>query len=147
MNGISANYLGKLYDWGSIEMTILGSYQIGISKIDIKEGRASDNIYGAGQNPIGYINKNIMYGCTLGLLYDQFQQIASAAIALGLKPYQIPPFLIIMTLGSTADPEVPYKQVTLQNCRFTTNDFSAKQGDGGMYMDYPISYAGAIDSF
>ncbi len=147
MNGISANYLGKLYDWGSITLTILGSLQIGANKIDIKQSRASDNIYGSGQQPIGYINKNFMYAATLGLLYDQYQQITVAALALGLTPMEIPPFLINMTLGSTQDPLVPYKSLIMQNCRFTSDDFTAKQNDGGFYNDYPISYAGLITSF
>lgn len=144
MNGITANYLGKLYDWGSISATILGSLQIGINKIDIKQGRVSDNIYGVGQQPVGYVNKNFTYSASIGLLYDQFQQISAAALSLGITPMEIPPFLIIMTLGSTQDPSVPYKSITLQNCRFTSDDFNAKQNDGGFYNDYPIAYAGAI---
>ncbi len=143
-NGISANYLGKLYDWGSIELTVLGGLQVGCNKIDIKQGRKSTNIYGFGQQPIGYANKNFEYSASLGLLYDQQQQIVVAALALGLTPMEIPPFLIIMTLGSTQDPAVPYLSLTMQNCRFTTNDFNAKQNDGGFYNDYPIEYAGLI---
>ncbi len=147
MNGIFVNYLGKLYDWGSINLTILGSLQIGINKVDIKQGRASDNTYGVGQQPIGYINKNFVYSSSLGLLYDQVQQITQAALAQGLTMMEIPPFQISMILGSTQDPTVPFKSVTMQNCRFTTDDFSAKQNDGGFYNDYPISYAGLIVAF
>lgn len=145
-NTINVNYLGKLYDWGSISLNLLGSLQIGINSIDIKETRASTNIYGYGQLPTGYINKNVDYSATLGLLYDTVQLIVEAALAQGYKLYQIPPFQIIMTLGGTQDPSVTYKIVTLNNCRFTTNDFTAKQGEGGIYLTYPIAYAGCIES-
>src|ERR1035437_7074948 len=131
MKGIIVNYLGKLYDWGSISVSILGAQQIGINKVSIKRDRASENQYGSGQEPIGYINKNFVYSASVGLLYDQFQEIVVAAMALGLSPLEIPPFQILMVLGSTQDPLVPFKSVTLQNCRFTSDNFDAKQNDGG----------------
>lgn len=143
-NGIFANYLGKLYDWGSITLSILGGTNVGVSRINISHKRDSNNIYGSGQEPIGYVNKNNEYSCTLSLLYDEFQQIVLAALSQGLTPMEIPPFLIIMQLGSTQDPLVPYKIITLQNCRFTTDNFDVKQNDGGFYHDYPISFAGKI---
>ena len=147
MNGIFVNYLGKLYDWGSITVIIFGNIEVGINKIDIKHTKASDNIYGVGQEPIGYMNKNNVYSASLGLLYDQFQEITQAALAQGFTVMEIPPFQITMTLGSTQDPLVPYKSLTLQNCRFTSDDFNAKQNDGGFYNDYPIAYAGKIAGF
>ncbi len=144
MNGISANYLGKLYDWGSITLTVLGSYQVGCDSIDIKHTQDSVNVYGAGQEPVGYYNKNNEYAASIGFLYDQFQQITQAALALGLTPMQIPPFSIVMTLGSTIDPAVPYKSLIMQNCRFKSDNFNAKQNAGGFYNVYDIAYAGKI---
>lgn len=147
MNGISANYLGKLYDWGSITANVLGGLQIGVDSIDIKTTQDSLNIYGSGQQPIGYYNKNQEYDATFGFLYDGFQQITMAALALGLTPMQIPPFSIIIQLGSTQDPAVPFKQLTMQNCRITSDNFVAKQNSGGWYNQYPIRYAGLIISY
>ncbi len=147
MNGIFANYLGKLYDWGSVSMTILGSLQIGVNKINIDYGRESTDQYGYGQQPIGYINKNFVYKANLGLLYDQVQQITVAASAQGLSMMEIPPFQINLILGSTQDPAVPFKSLTLQNCRFTTDNLNMKQNDGGFYHDYPIAYSGLIAGF
>lgn len=146
-NGISANYLGKLYDWGSLTLEILGDLQVGCNRIDIKHSRASDNIYGFGQQPIGYINKNFMYSATVGLLYDQVQQLTLAALALGYTLMEIPPFPITMALGFLQDPLVPQKLLTVQNCRFTSDDFTAKQNDGGFYNEYQIACAGIITTF
>ena len=147
MNGISANYLGKLYDWGSITCTVLGSLQIGIDSIDIKHGKDSTNIYGYGNEPIGFFNKNNEYSASFGFLYDQFQQITQAALALGITPMDIPPFSIIMTLGSTQDPQVPYKQIEMQNVRILSDNFVAKQNSGGWYNQYPLAYAGKVVAF
>lgn len=142
MNNIEVNWLGKLYDWGSISLILFGDIMIGIDQLDIKEGRNSKNIQGFGQQPIGYVNENVTYSANLGLLYDQVQQIIQSAATSGFKIYQIPPFNILMTLGSTADPLVPYVQLVMSNCRFQTNDFTAKQNQGGFYHQYPIAYAG-----
>jgi len=142
MNTLNVNFLGKLYDWGSISLNILGSNIIGADSISIKHKQDSPNVYGSGQLPIGYFNKNEEFSATIGFLYDQFSQIAQAALALGLTPMQIPPFAISMTLGSTQDPLVPYQSITLLMCRFMSNDFEAKQNSGGWYQQYPIAVAG-----
>lgn len=143
---ISANYFGKLYDWGSIAISILGDTQIGINKINVGVKKDSPNIYGYGQQPIGYYGKNFEYTSSVDLLYDQWNQISIAALALGLSPLEIPPFIIIMTLGFSQDPIVPPKVITLQNCRFTSDSFDFKQNDGGFYNDYPIAFAGKIEA-
>ena len=145
--GISANFFGKLYDWGSVTLTVLGALQIGVDAIDIRHKKDSINVYGFGLDVIGYYNKNNEYSSSIGFLYDQFQTITAAALAQGLTPMEIPPFSIIMILGSTQDPLVPYKAIVMQNCRFTSDDFVIKQNSGGIYQVYPIAYAGKIATF
>lgn len=142
MNSLNASFIGKVYDWGSISMEVLGDYQIGVDSIDIKHTQDSLNIYGAGQLPIGYYNKNEEFSASIGFLYDQFSSIIAAALAEGLTPMQIPPFSINMTLGSTADPLVPYQQYTLLCCRFKSSNFTAKQNTGAWYQVYDIAFAG-----
>lgn len=142
MNALNVNFFGKLYDWGSINLNVLGGTMIGCDSISIKHKQDSVNIYGSGQLPIGYFNKNEEFSATIGFLYDQFSQITKAALALGLTPMGIPPWFLEMQLGSTQDPLVPFQSITVLACRFTTNDFDAKQNSGGWYQQYPIACCG-----
>ena len=142
MNTLNVNFLGKLYDWGSANLNILGSNIIGCDSVDIKHTQESKNIYGSGQLPIGYYNMNEEFDMTVGFLYDQFSQITKAALDLGLTPMQIPPFSAELQLGSTQDPLVPYQSITVLVCRFTSNNFVAKQNSGGWYNQYNIRCCG-----
>lgn len=144
-NGIFVRWQGKVYDWGSINLNLFGSTVVGVDSIDIKHGSQSVNIYGIGREPIGYYNKNREYSAVLNLLYDQFQQIEAAAATAGLDtPMDIPPFSAIMQLGFSQDPLVPSLTLTLQNVRFQSRDFNAKQNTGGWYASYALAYAGLI---
>ena len=142
MNTLNANYIGKVYDWGSISLNVLGSIIIGADSIDIKHTQDTVNVYGYGQQPIGYYNKNEEFSAQVGFLYDQFSEIIKAALSLGLTPMQIPPFIINMTLGSTQDPLVQFQSYTLLQCRFKSSNFTAKQNMGAFYQVYDIAYAG-----
>ena len=101
MNPINAFWQGKLYDWGSIQLTIFNGLMILISKIDFNEDRDSVNLYGIGQSPTGYANKNFVYSGSLEIQIDQLNQIQAAA-PFG-KILMIPPFTIKMILGATGD--------------------------------------------
>jgi len=143
MNPINAYWQGKLYDWGSIQLTMFNGLMILISKIDFNEDRDSVNLYGIGQSPTGYANKNFVYSGSLEIQIDQLNQIQAAA-PFG-KILMIPPFTIKMILGATGD-GTPYQTYKLQNCRFTKNPFNCKQNDAGIFVNVPIAYAGLIQS-
>lgn len=146
-NSINANWLGKLYDWGSLDMNILGSKIIGFDSLDIKFDKESPNIYGASQQPVGYYGKNYVYDCSVGFLYDKFSEIRDAALAAGLQSVMdIPPFIIVTTLGFSTDPLVTPRTKTVLNCRFTSDSFVIKQNTGGIYQVYKIACAGIIDA-
>jgi len=146
--GINADILGHLYDWGSLSLNLFGNNFVYFDSVNLKEERDSVNVYAGGQLPVGWYNKNVVYDLSIGILYDKFQDIVKASLALGLKPYQVPAFPVILTLGSFQDPSVPYRKIIINNVRITSNNFDSKQNTGGHFLMYKMPVGGPIiDSF
>ena len=146
MYPINVYWQGKTYDWGSIQLVMFNGLMTLISKISFSEKRDSVNNYGIGQLPTGFGNKNFVFAASLEMQIDQLNEIAKAA-PFG-KILMIPPFTTKMILGISPDsgqsdgtPLITYK---LNNCRFTSNDFDAKQNDSSIFVPVPMVFAGLV---
>lgn len=135
MAGIMVN--GKNFDWGNIQLTMFNGIILQVTKIAFKEGRDSVNNYGAGQYPVSYGNKNVIYSASVDMYIDTMNQIAGSSPA--GKIWMIPPFTIKMILSGDG---VVYTTYKLSNCRFLSNDFDSKQNDASIVLPYPIAFAG-----
>ena len=129
---------GRLYSWGSIKCVILGAPSIGISEISYDESKESENIYAAGQQPVGFGDKNYVYdGSSFTCLIDEIKALENSAPDRNLL--NIPPFSITVIMAG--DGVVPTTEV-LRNCRFTKRSFSSKSGDSSIPIKVDFTYAG-----
>jgi hypothetical protein len=117
-----------------------------ITKISFTEDRDSVDNYGIGQLPTSYGNKNFIYGGSLEIQLDQLNEIQMSA-PFG-KILMIPPFTIKMILGISPDSGQPDGSASanykLNNCRFTKNEFNAKQNDSSIFVNLPFKFAGLV---
>lgn len=129
---------GKNYDWATITAVILGVPIIGITDISYDVDRASTNNYGAGDNPVGYGNKNFVYGGGSMNIYKE-EQMQIEKVAPNKNLLEIPPFTITVIFSGDG---VTFTTDKISNVRFTKRSFAAKQGDAMLMAKTPFEFAG-----
>ena len=71
---------GVVHSWANLSVAIAGVPVTGINKINYKDDQTVDNIYGAGQKPIGRGYGKIEYSATIGLERSEVEAIRAASL-------------------------------------------------------------------
>lgn len=126
---------GIVYGWASVNVCIASNVaEIEIRGIDFEDDQVIENVYGAGQNPIGRGYGRISYTASITLLKDAVEAIRAGSITGRLQ--DIPPFDIIV-MYVKADSAKIVKHV-IHNCIFTKDSFSGKEGDTQFEVTLPL---------
>lgn len=136
MNQVFIN--GVQHAWASVRVNFLGRTLTGILSFSFGDKRLKENIYGAGDEPIGRGHGNREYDAPSMEVY-QFEVEALQAIS-GGNICDIPPFEIVVSFKETLNATT--KTYTIQNCEFTNNKFDLKQGDTKSVIKLDLICAG-----
>ena len=135
---------GNHYDWESVEIQLPNGVAVGITEISYSDERSIEPRYGKGAVPRGYGRKNYKASGSMSLDKDEFERLREN---LGGSVYNPTPFSIIVSYANYDQPTVTD---TLQDCKITKTDTSAKQDDdnaGAVKLDFvilsPIRWNGA----
>ena len=128
---------GKNYDWANITLILFGVPVVGITDISWKEDNINVNNYGAGRYPVSFGQGNVSYSGSMTLYKEEVLAIINAAPGKSLA--NIPPVSVILQYSGDG---VNYNTEEIQNVRFLSEDFKAKQNDTSLLMTVPFIFAG-----
>lgn len=136
MNGIRNNTLinGVLHSWSNLSVNIAGMLVTGINKISYKDSQTIENIYGAGQVPVGRGYGKIECSATIGLERGEVEAIRASSPTGRLQ--DIAPFDIIVQFL----PVNGQKIVThvIRDVQFKDDGLDAKEGDTSNFTDFEL---------
>ena len=114
---------------------------VGVKGITFNKKREYKDTYGVGSNPISRGAGKITYNnCTIDIMLDDWKRIIAAAP--NGDPTLLSPFQI--RLPFVPDPNNPNLPTTdvLQNCQFTGDGNTYKEGDTAFFQSVTVIYAG-----
>ncbi len=126
MNGLRYPFInGVEPSWANLVVNIAGFPENAITAIDYSNDQTMENVYGAGQDPIGRGFGNFEPKATITLLRSSIEAIRASAPSRRLQ--DLAPFDVIVCFnplnGSTL---ITHK---IRNCQFKTDGLDIKQGD------------------
>lgn len=123
------NYLGKLTGWNQTTVNVLGRDVVGISEFDYNDTTKKENVYGAGNMPVGYTEGQYEAKCSI-TLYNEEEQAIQRALPVGKRLQDIAPFDIVVQY---AHPETGVITTDIiHNCQFTGRGKAGKNDQGSM---------------
>jgi hypothetical protein len=129
---------GVQHAWADISVNMLGRTLTGITAISYGSKRNKENIYGAGDEPIGRGHGNNEYTNPSMEVY-QFEAVALQQASAG-DITRIPPFEIVVSYKATLNS--PMVVDVIQNCEFLNNLRDIKQGDTSSKVKLDLICAG-----
>ena len=129
---------GQEFSYMHLNFSFLGNMDVkGVKSISYKEKRESENLYGAGGEPvaIGYGNKE--YEGEIELMRKDIIAIRDAAGKRSLL--DIAPFDLIISFANGVD---PVRTVTLRNVRFLEDGLEGATGDKELPLTIPLALTG-----
>lgn len=127
MNGLRAVPLinGVEPAWANLVVNIAGFPEIGIRAIEYKDEQEMENIYGAGQRPVGRGYGRITATASVTLLRTAVEAIREGSPTGRLQ--DIAPFnIVVMFLPVNGGKIIKHK---IRNCQFKSDELSLSEGD------------------
>lgn len=128
------NKFGNMQGWNQITCSMLGRDVEGIAAIKYDDSTKKENVYGAGQYPIGRSAGNYEANCAITLFKEEADAIQKA-LPKGRRLQDIAPF----------DIDIEYQTATgvimkdrIRNCEFTNRAIDMKQNDGTIATEYAL---------
>jgi hypothetical protein len=116
---------GVTPSWATIQVLIEGVPVTGITAINYDDKQSIENIYGAGQHPVGRGYGNITCTADITLLRDEIESLRKSSATGRLQ--DIAPFDIVVAFLPIGGAMVANH--VLKNCQFLDDGVEAKQGD------------------
>ena len=136
MNGIRYNTLinGVVHSWSNLSMNINGVPVTGINKISYKDNQTIENIYGAGQKPVGRGYGKIEPTATIGLERGEVEAIRASSPTGRLQ--DIAPFdIIVQFIPVNGQKLVTH---TIRDAQFKDDGVDIKEGDTSNFTDFEL---------
>lgn len=125
------------YSWSSLRFSFLGNNDVkGVKSINYKVTRQSDNLYGAGDEPVGLGYGNKTYEGEIQLMMKDVRAIRQAA---GSSLVDIPPFT--MTIQYANEGEAITAE-TLLGVRFLEDGLTGESGANELPVTIPLGLTG-----
>jgi len=134
---------GVLYSWCNMNHIAFGLPVTGIRGISYSRKQISENVMGAGREPVGIAYGGIAYEASITVIKDWWKAVKNAAP--GKDPFAILPFNWTISYGNAVSPGTPPVNPfteTLQNWRFLEDNTKSNTGDTGIFLDIPCAWAG-----
>ena len=136
MNGLryAPEINGVVHGWSSLVVNIAGIPVTGITKISYSDEQAIENIYGAGQHPVGRGYGKIESKASISLLRGEVEAIRSASPTGRLQ--DIAPFDIIVQFVPTAGQKIVTHRI--RNAQFKSDSVEVSEGDTSNAADFEL---------
>lgn len=136
MNGVRHNPVinGVVHSWASVQVLIGGVPVVGINKINYDTKQTKENIYGAGQNPVGKGYGKIERSCTIGLSREEAEALRAASPTGCLT--DLSPFNIIVKYLPVSGQKMATHRIL--GAEFTSDGAELNEGDTSDYNDYEL---------
>jgi hypothetical protein len=136
MNGLRNMPLinGQEYSWSSVTANIAGVPETGITAIEYADKQKVENIYGAGQSPVGRGYGRIEASAKVTLLLSAVEKLREVSATGRLQ--DLPAFDIVVCFVAPDNRKI-IKHV-IKNCQFSENAMSAKEGDTKFEVTLPL---------
>jgi len=116
---------GVQHSWATIKVLIAGVPTIGITAINYDDKQDIENVYGAGQNPVGRGYGRITPTASVTLLRDEIESIRNASPTGRLQ--DLAPFDIVVAFIPIGGAKKANH--VIKNCQFLDDGVEAKEGD------------------
>jgi len=116
---------GVQHSWATIQVLIEGVLTTGITAFNYDDKQDMDNIYGAGQNPVGRGYGRITSTADITLLRDEIESIRKSSPTGRLQ--DIAPFDVVVAFLPIGGAKIANH--IIKNCQFTDDGVEAKEGD------------------
>lgn len=136
MNGIRYNpeINGVVHGWSNLYVAINGITVEGISKISYKDSQTVENIYGAGQAPIGRGYGKIECTAKITLERGEVEAIRTSSETGRLQ--DIAPFdIIVQFLPLNGQKLVTHR---IRNCQFKDDGVELSEGDTSNFTEFEL---------
>lgn len=127
------NKFGRVAGWNTIIATMLGRDLEGISELEYSDTVAKENIYGAGNMPVGRGQGNYEAKGSITLLKEEVVALQQS-LAPGQRLTDIAPHDIAVSY----EYEGRIYKDRLRNCEFTGNSVQVKQGDKSIATKFEL---------
>ncbi len=125
---------GVVHSWANLAVSITGVPVTGINKISYKDSQVIDNIYGAGQKPIGRGYGRVENSGSITLLRGEVEALRAASATGRLQ--DIAPFTItVQFLPINGQKIVTH---TLVDVQFKDDGMEISEGDTSNYTDFEL---------
>ena len=125
------------YSWSSLRFSFLGNNDVkGVKSINYKVTRQSDNLYGAGDEPVGIGYGNKTYEGEIQLMMKDVRAIRQSAAG---SLVDIPPFTMTVQYANEAE---PITSETLVNVRFLEDGLTGESGASELPVTIPLAMTG-----
>ena len=129
---------GKEYSYVNLQFSLLGNTNVkGVKSISYKIAKESENLYGAGDEPVAYGDGEKTYEGEIQLMRKEINAIRRA-IGNGTL-VDIPPFSIVVAFANGTD---PITTETLRYVRFLEDGLEGAQGDKELPFTIPLAIGG-----
>jgi len=128
------NKFGNMQGWNQITLQMLGRDVEGISAIKYDDSVKKENVYGAGNYPIGRSAGNYEAKCSITLFKEETDAIQKALPA-GRRMQDVAPFDVIVEYQR---PDGSIMKDRIRNCEFTNRAVDVKQNDGTTATEYTL---------
>lgn len=128
---------GIEFSWASLSFGFLGNSDVkGVKSINYKKIKASENLYGQGDDPIAIGFGQNTYEGEIQLMMKDIRAIRAAA---GKDLTEIAPFTITVQYANGTDPITTDKVL---HCRFGEDGMTGEAGAVELPMTIPLQIAG-----
>lgn len=128
------NKFGQMQGWNQVTVNLLGRDIEGITALKYDDSVNKENVYGAGQYPIGRSAGNYEATCSITLFKEEIDAIQKALPA-GRRLSDIPAFDIEVVY---VNPNGQAQKDRIRNCEFSGRAVDVGQGDTTLALEYPI---------
>ncbi len=136
MNGLRlpVEINGATHSWSNLMVNIAGVSVSGITKISYSDEQTIENIYGAGQRPVGRGYGKIESKASFTLLRDEVEAIRAASPTGRLQ--DISPFdIIVQFIPVNGQRIVTHK---IRNAQFKSDSVEVSEGDTSNATDFEL---------
>lgn len=131
--GTLINKFGRVAGWNNVKVVMLGRQVEGITALSYKDSVEKENVYGAGNMPVGRGEGNYKAEASITLLKEE---VNALLLALGtgkritdIEPFDIP---VIYEYNGFILKDV------IRNVEFTDNGVDVKQGDKSIATQFTL---------
>lgn len=125
---------GVVHSWANLVVAITGVPVTGIKKISYKDSQKIENVYGAGQKPIGRGYGRIEYSGSITLERGEVEALRAASTTGRLQ--DIPPFTITVHFLPVNGQKIATH--ILVNAQFKDDGVESSEGDTENYTDLEL---------